>query len=194
MVGGPQLALPIGQEQHDEIRTYRIPLPFLPPSKNVYDGWPIQWKSSAKKKWTKALLEKFEQECLPKGALRIGMAASLVFPTNARRDTQNYSNCLWNWVPDALVRYGAIPDDTPQYVYEGQIKDRVRAEGRVRFRDVFAPPFVKVRLIGIFLAVLELVRNHGLGLEGGDTADDIWLVELPAVEVGSDPESAEGSA
>ena len=119
MVGGPQLALPIGQEQHGEIRTYRITLPFLPPSKNVYDGWPIQWKSSAKKKWTKALLEKFEQECLPKGALRIGMAASLVFPTNARRDTQNYSNCLWNWVPDALVRYGAIPDDTPQYVEIG---------------------------------------------------------------------------
>src|SRR5262245_4369700 len=28
-------------------------------------------------------------------------------------------------------------DDTPQYVHEARIKDRVRAEGRVRFRDVF---------------------------------------------------------
>jgi segregation and condensation protein A len=72
-------------------------------------------------------------------------------------------------------------DDTPQYVYEGRIKDRVRAEGRVRFRDVFAPPFFKARLIGIFLAVLELVRNHGLGLELGDEEGDIWLVLLPEV-------------
>jgi segregation and condensation protein A len=68
-------------------------------------------------------------------------------------------------------------DDTPQYVYEGQIKDRVRAEGRVRFRDVFAPPYFKARLIGIFLAVLELVRNHGIGLESDEAEGDIWLVE-----------------
>ncbi len=69
-------------------------------------------------------------------------------------------------------------DDTPQYIYEGQIKDRVRAEGRVRFRDVFAPPFFKARLIGIFLAVLELVRHRGIGLESGDAEGDIWLVQL----------------
>ena len=35
------------------------------------------------------------------------------------------------------------------------------------------------RLIGIFLAVLELIRNHGLGLELGDESGDIWLVQLP---------------
>ena len=69
-------------------------------------------------------------------------------------------------------------DDTPQYVYEGQIKDRVRSEGRVRFRDVFTPPYFKARLIGIFLAVLELVRNRGIGLEQGETEDDIWLLEF----------------
>ena len=69
-------------------------------------------------------------------------------------------------------------DDTPQYIYEGRIRDRVRAEGRLRFRDVFAPPYFKARLIGIFLAVLELVRNHGIGLEQGETADDLWLMEV----------------
>jgi segregation and condensation protein A len=71
-------------------------------------------------------------------------------------------------------------DDTPQYVYEGQIKDRVRSEGRVRFRDAFTPPYFKARLIGIFLAVLELVRHRGIGLEQGEAEDDIWLLELPA--------------
>ncbi len=70
-------------------------------------------------------------------------------------------------------------DDTPQHVYEEQIKERVRIEGRVRFIDVFTPPHFKAKLIGIFLAVLELVRHHGLGLELGETDTDIWLVTLP---------------
>ena len=67
-------------------------------------------------------------------------------------------------------------DDTPQHVYEGQIKDRVAAEKRVTFRSVFAPPFSKPRLIGVFLAVLELIRHRGIGLEM--EADEIWLVEF----------------
>jgi len=67
-------------------------------------------------------------------------------------------------------------DDTPQHVYEAQIKDRVRAEGRVAFRAVFTPPYYKARLIGLFLAILELVRNHGLGLDQPESDGDIWLV------------------
>lgn len=118
-MSGAQLALPLGEVKVGEIRVHRIVLPFLPPSKNVYDNWLPTWKSSAKKKWTRHLLEAFEQEQVPTGALKVGMAASLVFPTNQRRDTQNYSNCLWHWVPDALVKYGAIPDDTPEYVEIG---------------------------------------------------------------------------
>ena len=69
-------------------------------------------------------------------------------------------------------------DDTPQHVYESQIHERLRSEGRVRFVDVFTPPFFKARLIGIFLAVLELVRNHGVGLEQPEDGGDIWLVAL----------------
>jgi segregation and condensation protein A len=67
-------------------------------------------------------------------------------------------------------------DDTPQHVYEAQIKDRVRAEGRVAFRAVFTPPYYKARLIGLFLAILEVVRNHGLGLDQPEPDGDIWLV------------------
>ena len=70
-------------------------------------------------------------------------------------------------------------DDTPQHVYESQIRERVAAEGRVRFRDAFPPPHYKARLIGIFLAILELIRHHGLGLDQPDPAGDIWLVALP---------------
>jgi segregation and condensation protein A len=68
-------------------------------------------------------------------------------------------------------------DDTPQYVHEARIIALVRAEGRVRFRDIFTPPYFKARLIGIFLAVLEVVRNHSIGLEQPDgEGGEIWLV------------------
>ena len=73
-------------------------------------------------------------------------------------------------------------DDTPQHVYEAQIAERVRREGRVRFRETFAPPFNKARLIGIFLAILELIRNRGLGLEQPDENGELWLVALLANE------------
>lgn len=69
-------------------------------------------------------------------------------------------------------------DDTPQHVHEARVRDRVRAEGRVRFRDVFDPPFTKPRLIGVFLAVLEVVRHHGIGLEQPDLDGEIWLVAV----------------
>jgi segregation and condensation protein A len=76
----------------------------------------------------------------------------------------------------ALAPTTIAVDDTPQHVYEAQIRERVLAAGRVRFRDVFTPPYHKARLIGTFLAILELIRHHGLGLESGDTEGDIWLV------------------
>lgn len=119
VIAQPQLALPIGETHDGPIGVYRLVLPFTPPSKNVYDQWLPTWQSSAKKKWIRHLIDEFEAVGLPKGALKVGMSASLVFPTKQRRDTQNYANCLWHWVPDALVKYGCIPDDTPEHVEIG---------------------------------------------------------------------------
>lgn len=69
-------------------------------------------------------------------------------------------------------------DDTPQYVYEAQIKERLEAEGRIAFTAAFIPPFHKARLIGIFLAILELIRHRGIGLEQPEPEGEIWLVAL----------------
>ena len=62
----------------------------------------------------------------------------------------------------ALRPQTVIVDDTPQHVYEEEVRRRVRAEKRVAFRDLFAPPFHKARLIGLFLAILELIRARAL--------------------------------
>jgi len=87
-----------------------------------------------------------------------------------------------------------LVDDTPQHIYEARIRERVRVEFRVRFLDVFTAPFFKAKLIGIFLAVLELVRHHGVGLEQPDgEGGDIWLVELPAEPEGEAAVAAESA-
>lgn len=108
---GIQGVLPVDVEEQGDLRLYKMHLPFLPPSKNVFDGWPVEWKSSSKKKWERHIIQKCEELMIPE-AEKIGLAAVLVFPTKvARRDPQNYSNCLWHWVPDALVKAGVIDDD-----------------------------------------------------------------------------------
>jgi segregation and condensation protein A len=87
-------------------------------------------------------------------------------------------------------------DDTPQHVYETQIKDRVAAAGgRLAFRDAFTPPYFKARLIGIFLAVLELIRQRAIGMEQPEPEGEIDLVAMPEMleENQTQPADAGGS-
>lgn len=111
MTATSQLALPINVEDNGEIRMYRIVLPFVPPSKNVYQNWPGQWKSSAKKKWEKFLISEVQAQMMPLHVPKIGLAATIVFPGKAHRDPQNYAEALWHWVPDGLQKAGLIDDD-----------------------------------------------------------------------------------
>lgn len=106
-----QLAMPIETEQHGDVVVWRLAFGFLPPSKNVYDNWPPQWKHGAKKKWAKHIAMQCAEQQIPTGLQRVGLAARLVFPKNARRDPQNFAQALWHWVPDALVGCGVLVDD-----------------------------------------------------------------------------------
>src|SRR2546423_1410407 len=75
----------------------------------------------------------------------------------------------------ALRPQTVVVDDTPQHVYEEEVRRRVRAETRVAFRDLFAPPFHKARLIGLFLAILELIRARALWVDQPEPFGEIWL-------------------
>ncbi len=68
-----------------------------------------------------------------------------------------------------------VVDDTPQHVYEEEIRLRLRAEGRVSFLDLFTPPHHRGRLIGLFLAALELIRRFEVWVEQPEPFGDIWL-------------------
>ncbi len=54
------------------------------------------------------------------------------------------------------IRY----DDTPIHVYMQRIDERLRCDGRVAFTSFFESSVHKSKLVGMFLAVLELVRHQ----------------------------------
>ena len=83
----------------------------------------------------------------------------------------------------ALATTAVVVDDTPQHVHEGQVLARVRAAGRLAFRELFGPPHHRARLIGLFLAVLELVKQRQVSAEQGEAFGEIWVAAVGAGEV-----------
>jgi segregation and condensation protein A len=75
-----------------------------------------------------------------------------------------------------------VYDETPIHVYIQRIHARLLARGRMSFGDLFEPGLHKSALVGIFLAVLELVRHHHLRVDQNQVFGEIWLVPGPNSE------------
>lgn len=73
-------------------------------------------------------------------------------------------------------------DETPVEVYMEEIAERLRLERRLLFSSLFRPPYTRSRLVGYFLAILELTRRFRLQAEQEEGFGDIWLVLLPSAE------------
>ena len=69
-----------------------------------------------------------------------------------------------------------VYDDTPIHVYMNRIHSRLVSRGRVAFSEMFESGMHKSALIGVFLAILELVRHHSVRTEQLDTHGEIWIV------------------
>jgi len=61
-------------------------------------------------------------------------------------------------------------------VYMQRIHQRLVAQGRVAFSEMFEPGMHKSVLIGVFLAILELVRHHSVRTEQPVTQGEIWVL------------------
>jgi len=83
--------------------------------------------------------------------------------------------------PVSNIRY----DDTPIHVYMSRIHAVLRERGRADFRAFIEPGWHRSALVGLFLAVLELVRSHRVTVEQDDLFGEIVLVAPPEM-VGSD--------
>lgn len=62
---------------------------------------------------------------------------------------------------ESKIRY----DDTPIHKYVEQIGGIIREKGTVPFTSLFSEETIRSKIIGMFLAVLELVRHHGYRAE-----------------------------
>lgn len=71
-------------------------------------------------------------------------------------------------------------DDTPVAVYVDQISERVRREGLVKFTTLFEGESLRSRIVGLFLAVLELLRHHHFRAEQVEEYGEILI--RPPVE------------
>ena len=74
-------------------------------------------------------------------------------------------------------------DDTPIHVYMQRIHEKLQERGRLALSEVFQsgqPGQHKSALVGMFLAVLELVRHYHIRAEQNDLFGEIWI--LPAAE------------
>jgi segregation and condensation protein A len=66
-------------------------------------------------------------------------------------------------------------DETPVALLVEQIGDRVRREGRVAFSACFEGLSDRGRIVGVFLAILELVRHHGFRASQPSDYGEIWI-------------------
>jgi segregation and condensation protein A len=69
------------------------------------------------------------------------------------------------------IRY----DETPIHVYMRRIDERLRQEGRIGFTAFFETVVHRSALVGMFLAVLELVRHHHALASQPELFGEIWL-------------------
>jgi segregation and condensation protein A len=92
---------------------------------------------------------------------------------------------LWDLVSamGRIMRDSAPPptsnivyDDTPIQTHMQRIHTRLVEAGRASLSDFFAPGTHKSAMIGVFLAILELVRHHSVRTEQNDLHGEIWIL------------------
>ncbi len=66
-------------------------------------------------------------------------------------------------------------DETPFHVHAEHILDRLAAQPRLRFVELFDPPWNRGRLVGLFLAILELIKNQQIQVEQETPFAEIWV-------------------
>ncbi|HUY88427.1 MAG TPA: segregation/condensation protein A [Pirellulales bacterium] len=69
-----------------------------------------------------------------------------------------------------------VYDETPIHVYMSRIHGRLLADERVAFTELFGAGMHKSTLVGMFLAILELVRHHGVRAEQDQLHGEIWIL------------------
>ena len=84
-----------------------------------------------------------------------------------------------------------VYDETPIQVYMQRIHRELVAAGRVAFSDMFQARMHKSAIVGVFLAVLELARHHGVSTEQKEMHGEIWIVPGEGFDASEEISAAE---
>jgi segregation and condensation protein A len=79
----------------------------------------------------------------------------------------------------ALQPQQIVMDQTPIQVYMEAILQRLRQEAPLSFAALFTPPHNRGRLVGLFLALLELIKGRQLVAEQPEAFGEIRLRPAP---------------
>jgi segregation and condensation protein A len=69
-----------------------------------------------------------------------------------------------------------VYDETPIQTHMQRIHQKVASAGRASLSDFFTPGAHKSAMIGLFLAILELVRHHSVRTEQTDLHGEIYIL------------------
>jgi segregation and condensation protein A len=73
---------------------------------------------------------------------------------------------------------GHIRDDTPIDLYQIEVLHRLQTEGSLTFERIFEAKPNRLVMVGIFLALLELIRDRLVWAEQGENSSQIYLRAL----------------
>jgi segregation and condensation protein A len=83
----------------------------------------------------------------------------------------------------ALQPQQIVVDETPVQIYQDRILKMLENQPRLAFAQVFTPPRTRSLLVGLFLAILELIRTNQIFAHQEEGFGDIWIgpmaTELP---------------
>ncbi len=82
----------------------------------------------------------------------------------------------------ALLPQQIVVDETPLQVYQDRIVGMLEREPRLAFAQVFTSPRSRARLVGIFLALLELIKVHQITAVQDEEFGEIWLTRSSAAD------------
>jgi segregation and condensation protein A len=77
---------------------------------------------------------------------------------------------------ESLQPLQLVEDETPQSTYLDIVRAKLSAGRPVAFPDLFESPMTRQRLIGVFLALLELIKQDEVTIEQGEEFGTIWVL------------------
>src|SRR5262249_30612780 len=79
----------------------------------------------------------------------------------------------------ALQPRQIVMDETPIHIHMEHIVQRLGERSPLPFTDLFTPPHTRGRLLGLFLAILELIKGRRVVVEQPQSFSEIWIAPTP---------------